>query len=115
MTMRLPPPISWSDLRDLLSASVPLCYLLHFEPGGDIARHYLGSTVDLIGLYRLHTLCGGAGLVEVAVAAHCYPLLVAVWEVGSTMERRLKLQRHRGRFCPISRRSWRLMGKPVLR
>lgn len=85
-------------------------YLLHFEPGYEHARHYLGFTardVETRVLEHLDAYCSkGSPLVRAAVLAGCEITLARTWSGGTrTLERRLKRQGGLSRHCPICRAS----------
>jgi hypothetical protein len=80
-------------------------YLVHFKQPLRHARHYLGfvenSKAVLDRLHR-HINGNGAALMRAAAAAGIEFVLVRTWQGKSRrFERRLKLQKHHPRLCPV--------------
>jgi predicted GIY-YIG superfamily endonuclease len=77
------------------------CYLIHFSRPYKHAKHYLGSTGDILARLQLHKAGKGARLTQVAVEDGIDLQLVRTWNGGRTLEWRLKRQKNSPRFCPI--------------
>lgn len=80
-------------------------YLLHFEPGYEHAKHYLGYTPGDIDARVLRHLNGQASpLVKAAVEAGCEVRVARRWPKGTrALERLLKRQGGLSRHCPTCR------------
>lgn len=83
--------------------AVPYLYLLHFSRPFGHARHYLGLTHDLSDRLHDHVRGQGARLLEVVAGAGIEWELVAVGRGTRLVERRLKLNSHVPRLCPVCR------------
>lgn len=82
---------------------VPYLYLLHFAQPYGHARHYLGLTHDLSGRLEEHSHGRGARLLEVVAGAGIGWEVAAIGRGTRLMERRLKLNSHVPRLCPVCR------------
>ena len=76
-------------------------YLLHFTRPYKHARHYMGSTNDLIARIAEHRAGRGARLVEVIMQAGIDFVVARTWEGDRNTERRLKNRKGSPRLCPI--------------
>jgi len=79
-------------------------YLLHFSAPYFHARHYLGSTDDLLrrlNQHRLGTQSNGSPLIEAAREDGIRVTLVRVWDGDWQLEYQLKAWHNGGRFCPL--------------
>jgi predicted GIY-YIG superfamily endonuclease len=77
-------------------------YLLHFSEPLKHARHYLGWTDDLPTRLRRHARGRGSKLMAAVVAAGITFEVVRTWtEVTRHDERRLKMNSHVPRKCPV--------------
>lgn len=79
-------------------------YLLHFDQPYQHARHYLGSSDDLLARLEAHRCGRGARLMEVVVTVGIGFVLARTWPGGRDVERRLKNQHNAPRLCPICRK-----------
>jgi predicted GIY-YIG superfamily endonuclease len=77
-----------------------LVYLLHLDPPYKHARHYLGSTSDLVARLEAHRAGRGARLMEVVKQAGGSFHLVRTWPGGKTREREIKDRHDMPRLCP---------------
>jgi hypothetical protein len=77
------------------------CYLLHFVRPHKHAKHYLGTTKDLLTRLQLHKVGKGARLTQVVLENGNDFYLVRTWDGGRPTERRLKRQKNSPRLCPI--------------
>jgi predicted GIY-YIG superfamily endonuclease len=77
------------------------CYLLHFSKPYKHAKHYLGTTQDLLARLQLHDAGKGARLTQVVREAGIDLQLVRTWPGNRTLELKLKRQHNSPRLCPI--------------
>lgn len=88
-------------------------YLLHFDQPHQHARHYLGSSSELLARVRAHAQGRGARLTQVLYEGDEEWTLAAVYvprhaqhawdwdESIKRLERAAKRQKHATRYCPI--------------
>ena len=80
-------------------------YLVHFKSSLKHARHYLGfveNSQRVIDRLHKHVNGNGAAITRAAAAAGIDLVLVRTWRGKSRkFERRLKLQKHHPRLCPV--------------
>lgn len=80
----------------------PCVYLFCFEPAFGHAKHYIGSTNNLVYRLQQHGAGGGCRLTAAALQAGCTITLARVWYgSGANAEYRLKVKYKRSvKLCP---------------
>lgn len=89
----------------LVDDQIPAVYLIHFEPAYKHARHYLGSTNNILKRIHRHSVGSGANIVRVALDAGCNCIVSRIWwcetdKEARKLEKKLK-NRHSPKLCPI--------------
>ena len=81
-----------------------MIYLLHFDRAYHHARHYIGSTGNLLRRLNEHRLgksSNGSPLIEAAREDGVRVTLVRLWHGSWELEYQLKAWHNGGRFCPV--------------
>lgn len=78
-----------------------MVYLIHFQTPYKHARHYLGSSNDVLARCEEHRNGSGARLMQVVEDAKIPWQVVRLWPGGRKEEKQLKLQKNSPRLCPI--------------
>ena len=84
-------------------------YLIHLERPLHHAKHYLGSSTDVVGRMDAHRRGQGSRLLRAVNGAGIGYQVVRLWRYNSETQARryeaqLKRQQHNGRLCPVCQR-----------
>lgn len=78
-------------------------YLIHFQTPFKHARHYLGSTENLLERLEAHQKGNGSRLMEVIGEAKIQWKVSRTWVGDRKLERDLKSRKNGPRLCPLCR------------